>query len=185
MRSVIFFVFTIGGEEIRFKDSVKPNSASSALAQFTAKQTIHAVDIHDDEVYIPYHAIVMAMVGYEYDIEAPIDDLCGGASEKPICDAEECKYHLADNDERTSICPAGEEYAHYSHSDYWYTLYDENDNQINNYTLTVGDTSIFTTNIVDGSFQIVQVGDPNQTTYIDVDIPGADCIPRFYFYIDS
>ena len=59
------FTTTIGtagsGDLFEFNDTVIPNSGTTVLNQFNAKQTIHSTFLYNDveptEIYIPFHAI--------------------------------------------------------------------------------------------------------------------------------
>lgn len=62
MKKFTTTIETVGsGDLFEFNDTVIPNSGTTALNQFNAKQTIHSFVMDDDEpteIYIPFHAII-------------------------------------------------------------------------------------------------------------------------------
>lgn len=90
-------------------------------------------------------------------------------------------YHLSDNDEANYMCPNDDSSAYYAYTNGRYTLLDEDDNAVTDYTVASGGN--ITAAVSNGD--IYFSGEANAQGYIDIDIPGYDCIPRWYFYIDN
>ena len=65
-------VYTLCEGEHTFTDGLP------IAAQFHAKQTIHGTDSNNNEVYIPFHAVMVMIEQNSYETSPVTDSNCGG-----------------------------------------------------------------------------------------------------------